>query len=129
MLEKEQPARILAWDACYNARDLGGYPAEGAKWTRWGVLVRADNLARLTPKGQAALCDYGVRTVIDLRLAHEVTAHPGPFAVQEGGADRPRYVNLPLHDPEVDVAMDAAELCKPNTSSSWREASLWSRRS
>lgn len=61
----------LAWDGCFNVRDLGGLPlAEGGR-TEKCRIVRADNLDRLTPQGWAALEEYGVRTVIDLRNEEE----------------------------------------------------------
>ncbi|MEA2573919.1 MAG: protein-tyrosine phosphatase [Chloroflexia bacterium] len=106
-MTQEPQTRHLQWDACYNARETGGYPAGSGSQTRWRALVRADNLHRLTPGGQAALCDYGIRTIIDLRLAHELERHPNPFAVQESN-DGPRYLNLPLHDVEIDADIDAA---------------------
>ncbi|MEP7190405.1 MAG: tyrosine-protein phosphatase [Roseiflexaceae bacterium] len=92
----DQSARRLHWDACYNARDLGGYAtADGAR-TRWGAFVRADNLSRLTPAGQAALIEYGVRTVIDLRRAFELTIDLNPFATPSDATRVVTYLNLPL---------------------------------
>jgi len=88
-------ARLLRWEACYNARDLGGYATAGGRQTRWGAFVRSDNLSRLTPSGRAALLAYGVRTVIDLRRADELRIDPNPFA-ESAGAARPLYLNLPL---------------------------------
>jgi protein-tyrosine phosphatase len=102
-------ARPLAWDACYNVRDLGGYPTERGDRIRPRALVRADNLNRLTPAGQAALRAYGVRTIIDLRLAHELAMDPNPFAASQGSDGEPRYLHLPLLDPETDAAIDAVE--------------------
>jgi protein-tyrosine phosphatase len=107
-LEK-QSCRLLTWDACYNARELGGYPAANGTQIRWRTLVRADNLHRLTPDGQEALCAYGVRSIIDLRLAREVEMHPNPFAARQRVVDGPLYLNLPLHDPEADAAMSKAD--------------------
>ncbi len=57
-------SRRLAWDACYNVRDIGGYETDDGRQTRWRALVRADDLCRLTPAGAAALRDYGVQTII-----------------------------------------------------------------
>ena len=108
MSEQPQPTRFLAWEACHNARDTGGYPTHSGRQIRWQTLVRADNLHKLTLAGQAALRDYGVRTVIDLRLAHEVEKTPNPFAVQQNLPDTPIYLNLPLHDPAANAAMDVA---------------------
>jgi protein-tyrosine phosphatase len=108
MSQSLQPTRILSWEACHNARDTGGYPTESGRQTRWQTLIRADNLHKLTPDGQAALCSYGVRTVIDLRLAHEIGKTPNPFAAQRDLAESPAYLNLPLHDPAANAAMDVA---------------------
>jgi protein tyrosine/serine phosphatase len=108
MPQHPQPSRILSWEACLNARDLGGYPTHDGRQTRWQTVIRADNLQRLTPNGQSALHDYGVRTVIDLRLAHELEKQPNPFAAQQHFPDGPLYLNLPLHDPAANAAMDVA---------------------
>jgi len=108
MSKEERRDRYLAWDACYNARELGGYLAGDGSQTRWQTLIRTDNLHRLTPDGQAALRDYGVRTIIDLRLARELERDPSPFATQQAPGDVPRYLNLPIHDLETDAAMNAA---------------------
>jgi protein-tyrosine phosphatase len=105
---EEQAARYLGWDTCYNAREVGGYPTEDGRRTRRRTLVRSDDLYRLTPKGQAALREYGVRTVIDLRLAHELERDPNPFAARQGPDDVPRYLNMPLHDPASTAAIEAA---------------------
>jgi protein-tyrosine phosphatase len=53
--------------------------------------------------------DYGVRTIIDLRLSYELERHPSPFATQQGVSEWPRYVNLPLHDIEIEAAIDEAQ--------------------
>jgi protein-tyrosine phosphatase len=91
-----EPTRHLRWESCYNARDLGGYATADGGYTRWGAFVRADNLSRLTPAGQAALIEYGVRTVIDLRGAFELTIDLNPFAAPSDELQRPTYHNLPL---------------------------------
>jgi protein-tyrosine phosphatase len=71
-------SRDLVWDGLLNVRDLGGHPTEDGGETRFGVYVRADNLERLTDAGWRALVDYGVHTVVDLRLAGERGAEPPP---------------------------------------------------
>jgi protein-tyrosine phosphatase len=109
MAQEDLVARPLAWDACYNVRDLGGYPTMSGRRIRPQALVRADNLNRLSSAGQAALRAYGVRTIIDLRLDHEVERDPNPFAASQGPAGEPRYLRLPLLDPETDAALDAVE--------------------
>ncbi len=71
--------RYLRWDACYNVRDLGGHASTDGRITRRGVFVRADSVGRLSEKGCAALEAYGVRTIIDLRVAVEVRDEPSPL--------------------------------------------------
>jgi protein-tyrosine phosphatase len=95
-MSRNEPTRFLRWDACYNARDLGGYATADGGRTRWGACVRADSMSRLTPDGQAALIDYGVRTIIDLRGASELTIDVNPFAMPSEDPRRPAYLNLPL---------------------------------
>ena len=71
--------RHLDLEGAYNIRDIGGYPTSGGRHTRWQMLVRADALHRLTATAQAALIDYGLRTVIDLRSSAEVRKDPDVF--------------------------------------------------
>lgn len=95
-MSAQRPDRVLRWDACYNARDLGGYATGDGGQTRWGAFVRADNLSRLTPSGRAALLGYGVRMVIDLRRSSELRYDPSPFAELVSEATPPVYLHLPL---------------------------------
>jgi protein-tyrosine phosphatase len=84
--------RDLDWAGCGNVRDLGGLPTVDGRLTRRRAIVRADNLDRLTPEGWAALHDYGVRTVVDLREQDErstTTERPGGVEV----------VHVPFDDP------------------------------
>ncbi len=68
--------RTLRWDGCVNVRDLGGHPTEDGQVTRFGRIVRADSIRQLSDEGWAALVDYGVRTVVDLRYQRELAADP-----------------------------------------------------
>lgn len=88
--------RRLLWDACYNAREVGGYPTQDGGEIAWQALVRTDNLSRLTADGQAALVAYGVRTIIDLRDPSELAMEPHAFITPLGGKDGLVYYNLPL---------------------------------
>ncbi len=89
--------RHLYWESCYNVRDLGGLPTTAGGETHWQAIIRSDVLSRLTPAGQQALLDYGVRTIIDLRGPQEVAAKPSPVT-QPGTNDTAvlTYLNLPL---------------------------------
>lgn len=68
--------RTLVWDGCLNVRDLGGHPTEDGRETRFGAIVRADSVRQLNDRGWKALVDYGVRTIVDLRLDSELAADP-----------------------------------------------------
>jgi protein-tyrosine phosphatase len=68
--------RDLVWDGCLNVRDLGGLPTEDGGMTRFGSIVRADNVRKLSEDGWRALSEYGVTTIVDLRLADELAADP-----------------------------------------------------
>lgn len=104
------PTRTLAWPACYNVRDLGGLPTVDGRVTRWRAIIRSDIPARLTPEGQQALLDYGVRTILDLRDPAQVAQEPSIFMMSRGDLALPIYVNQPLetHDPAVSALMSAA---------------------
>ena len=75
--------RLLHWDACLNARDLGGFPTRDGHTTRRHALVRADNLCRLTAHGRSAVLRHGVRTAIDLREPGEYAMEHDPFSRDE----------------------------------------------
>lgn len=96
-VQNEERTRHLAWEGCYNVRDLGGYPTRDGKTTRWGAVVRTDNLARLTGAGRASLIDYGVRSIVDLRRPDELEEHPNPFS--EPAEHGIQYINVSLVDP------------------------------
>lgn len=89
--------RLLAWEGCLNARDLGGYPTADGRETRWGAIVRSDNLTPLSEAARAAVADYGVRLIIDLRIPPEVNEYPNPFA--EPGSHGITYAHLSFIDP------------------------------
>ncbi len=64
-------SRDLLWDGCLNVRDLGGLPLAEGGTTRFGQIVRADNLRRLSPAGWSSVRAYGVRRIVDLRFVRE----------------------------------------------------------
>ena len=68
--------RTLVWEGCLNVRDLGGHRTESGGVTRYGAVVRADNVRRLSDAGWEALADYGIRTIVDLRRPDECAADP-----------------------------------------------------
>lgn len=76
-----------------NARDLGGYPTTDGAVTRRRSLLRADDLAQLSPEGLQALADYGIETVLDLRWPEEIASAPSPVPRR---LPRVRYVSVSL---------------------------------
>jgi len=62
----------LAWEGCLNARDLGGLSTEDGRRIREGVVVRSDNVRRLTDAGWRSLAEHGVRRIVDLRWPEEL---------------------------------------------------------
>ncbi len=95
--EEREWSRLLDWEGGLNARDLGGYATEDGRETRWGAVVRSAALGALTEAGRAALADYGVRTIVDLRLPEELEREPNPFA--EPGDHGISYTNVSFIDP------------------------------
>jgi protein-tyrosine phosphatase len=69
-------ARFVRLEATLNMRDLGGLPLAGGGATRSGRLLRSDVPLRLPPADLATLGRLGLRTVVDLRQAHELEREP-----------------------------------------------------
>jgi protein-tyrosine phosphatase len=65
--------RSIAFEACFNFRDLGGYAAQDGRTVRYGRLFRADALHRLTEADGGAFRALRLRTVIDLRSNAEIS--------------------------------------------------------
>jgi len=96
-------ARHLDWEPCWNVRDLGGLPLRGGGETRWGALIRADCLGKLTTAGRQALIDYGVGTIIDLRSADELAIDPPAFPGGRAGEPAFRHAPLVTNDPAANA--------------------------
>jgi protein-tyrosine phosphatase len=102
VIERE---RLLAWEGCYNARDVGGYPTADGRWVRWGAILRSDLVCRLTPRGREQLLEAGVRTVIDLRSENELETDPSPYHRNSQHGAVPRYLNVPILDYDDQATM------------------------
>lgn len=70
------PLKHIPLKQACNFRDLGGYPTDDGRYTRWGILYRSDALSSLTGEDWDTLAERGVRTVIDLRGDEEVKTSP-----------------------------------------------------
>lgn len=68
--------RHLAWDGCWNARDLGGLRTGGGLVTRLGSVVRSESLHLVSPAGWKAIEAYGVRTLVDFRNPDQCDREP-----------------------------------------------------
>jgi len=104
-------SRDLVWDGCLNVRDLGGLPTQDGGETRYGAVVRADNVRQLNDEGWRALVDHGVRTVVDLRRDRELLEDPPaeiPVEVLHVPFVRASEEERQLVDAEVDAAVAAA---------------------
>ena len=118
------PSRSVTLTGVFNFRDLGGYATADGRTTRWRTLFRADGLDRLTPADVEVLRPYGLRTVVDLRMAHEleergrfpIDAYPVTFhniSVLDQTWDREQALasTLPaadfLHERYTDMLADA----------------------
>jgi protein-tyrosine phosphatase len=114
-----QRSRELVWDGCLNVRDLGGHATQDGAETRYGEVVRADSLHQLTGDGWQAVVDYGIRTVVDLRMDEEREGEPPPGAPVD-------LLHLSLFDDDkaVFAEIDAAAEAAPDVPSATREVYL-----
>lgn len=76
-----------------NARDLGGLPTVDGAVTRFRSVLRSDDLAQLSAEGIAALAEYGLETVLDLRWPEETATAPSPVPHRLPAV---RYVSVSL---------------------------------
>jgi protein-tyrosine phosphatase len=93
-----RPERTIAFEAVFNFRDLGGYPAAPGRAVRWRRLFRADGLHRLRPDEGEQFRLLGIATVVDLRTESEVRSR-GAFPAEVAAVD---YHHLPMFDAEPD---------------------------
>jgi protein-tyrosine phosphatase len=101
----ESRDRRIAFEGCFNFRDLGGYIGLGGGPVRWNRLYRADGINRLTEADLKRFAELGIVTVIDLRTAAEVEQR-GFLDTEALGA---RYHHLPLVDVIDDMSQYDAE--------------------
>ena len=114
-----QRSRDLAWDGCLNVRDLGGHPTEDGGETRYDSVVRADSLHQLTEDGWRAVVEYGIRTVVDLRMDEEREGDPPATAPVDL-----LHVSLFDDDKAVFEEVEAAARAAPDAAAATREVYL-----
>lgn len=74
------PTRRLMTKNLYNARDLGGFPTQDGKTTRFSVFVRSEAPVGLGEEDLAYLTNYGVTASMDFRGTREIHARPSDLA-------------------------------------------------
>jgi protein-tyrosine phosphatase len=84
--------RIVPLQSAPNVRDIGGYATTDGMRTRWGRFFRSSGLHKLPPGDHAALMQYGIRSIVDLRPADEAGEAPDHFA----DSTEVRYHSIPL---------------------------------
>ena len=86
--------RHVGFEACFNFRDLGGYPVADGRHLRWGALYRSDTLHRLTAADVEVFRALGLRTVVDLRSSTEIDQY-GRLGISDAGLT---WRNVPMLD-------------------------------
>jgi protein-tyrosine phosphatase len=112
-------SRELTWDGLLNVRDLGGHRTEDGGETRYGAVVRADSLHQLTENGWQSVVDYGIHTVLDLRMDEEREGDP-----PAGAPIDLLHISLFDDDKAVFEKVDAAAEAAPDVASATREVYL-----
>jgi protein tyrosine/serine phosphatase len=109
--------RWIELDGAVNIRDLGGLATTDGGTTRFGRVLRSDNLQDLTPGDIRRLTgDLALRDVIDLRSGPEVTLEgPGPLTRAPGVSIH--HLSLfaeggEYTDVEADVAPESVDIGK-----------------
>jgi protein-tyrosine phosphatase len=82
--------RLVALHGTLNMRDLGGYPTDDGRSTRWGRAYRSDGLDRLSDADHQVWADLGIAVVCDLRHDDELERAPSRLP------DRVRSVRAPI---------------------------------
>jgi protein-tyrosine phosphatase len=108
--------RWIELDGAVNVRDLGGLATTDGGTTRFGRVLRSDNLQDLTPEDVRRLIDdLALRDVIDLRSGPEVSLEgPGPLTRAPGVsihhlslfAEGGEYTDVEADIPQEEVDVD-----------------------
>lgn len=78
-VEVTMSGQTLGLESVENARELGGYPAEGGRKVRHGRLLRSASLQNLSERDAKRLRErFGLSVMADLRTSLEVEESPDP---------------------------------------------------
>jgi protein-tyrosine phosphatase len=94
--------RRIAFEGCFNFRDLGGYRTRDGRWVLPQRLYRADGPHALTRDDVVTLRSLELATVIDLRTPDEVEARGCFIALLDDVVE--------FHLPMIDVLPDTDAL-------------------
>lgn len=94
---KSGPSRVVAprrlpLTSVANFRDLGGYRTVDGHYTKWGLMYRSGNLAKLSETDLAYLKPLNIRLVCDFRLDFERQPAPDKWS----GEGAPEMLILPM---------------------------------
>ncbi len=93
----EKCYRRLPISGLLNARDLGGYPTNDGRITKFNTLIRSEAPLKLTDKDLEFLREYGITTSIDFRGDREVERQPSSLKDIEWL----RYLRSPTFNEQV----------------------------
>jgi protein tyrosine/serine phosphatase len=105
--------RHVEFEACFNFRDVGGYPAADGRTVRWGRLYRSGALHRMTAADVERARALGIATMIDLRRPDEIAAAGGAGPLVESGVRHVPVAVIPDGGSEVLDARYGAGISGP----------------
>lgn len=76
--------RRLLLKSTYNMRDLGGYPTQDGKVTKFNRIFRSDCPTAFDEQDLVILGEKGITLAIDLRISDEIDKRPSGFALIDG---------------------------------------------
>ena len=89
--------RRLPLEGLVNARELGGFAAEGGRTTQYRRFVRSEVPCALSPGDMEFLKNYGVALSVDFRGRHETERMKSMLSEAEGIV----YKNIPTYNKQV----------------------------
>ncbi len=95
----------LPLDGLVNARDLGGFPTDDGRITKYGVFVRSEVPKELSARDMAFLKAYGINLSLDLRSMAEAKAVPSALSNVDGIT----YISCPMMNEETAKASKKEE--------------------
>lgn len=105
--------RILPLAGMFNFRDIGGYRTREGNHLKWGIGYRSDYLKNLKTEGIPFFKSLHLRSIIDYRSPHEITADPNPVIDSN--------IKSYQFDPEANTAQEAGKLQNMQASQSLKE--------